>query len=196
MLRTDGREESVASVAGVGRKTADALRKVGVFTVHDLAHMTEDQAKATGHQFDKHVQTARKLLAAEESSVADEPAAEAAPEAAGPLLLEGHTWYETGCEIPCPRGEDVVMRHAVVMELSVDAAHHVGMVCEWLENDEMCQRTYSPMLLRACNPPEQLPALELTADPQVLRRLPSWPAVEQVLHETRCLLAVLKGNVR
>jgi len=175
--------DEVSRLKGVGPVTRQRFVEKGLFTVQDVARVTDFSGFTHIPNMRQLVEKARDYMARLPSSPVLPPEKNPSAASGGPdgpggpggpggqrtppslhtrYLVQDHSWWEQSVFIPCRNGGSLC--RAVVYELSIESYERIAFICSWISTDDegtenLCTVTYSPQLLLFFNP--GLPKLTL-----------------------------------
>lgn len=155
--------DPVTVILGVGKVTAESLKIFNITTVEQLANVKPGEisvpnlgnlCKLAKAYLEK--KTGGETITLNGSNCKKEQATE---NELSRYLITDHTWYDRVVRVPHPESipNETKYQQAIVYEILVDPNQRVSLNCEWLENETECNFSYSPVLIRHCNP--ELPEL-------------------------------------
>lgn len=178
------------NIHGIGPKTEEKLKKLGMVDVETLAATKLDQFSHVPN-LKTWVQRAQKYLSMTQTSLPLTVNIPTDLSTAYQTLIETHSWWELEVNVPCEYNGELIMQRVILYELSINSDHRVSIVCSYIspkDNTSLCTISYSPQLIFFFNPTVSFPTLTISLPKPIWTRLSNKRAIASVLWEMNILV--------
>lgn len=160
-------ETPLHNIRGIGPKTEEKLKKIGVLSVESLAKVDDKQFANIGNLKSLKLRAKQFLhsLSVTQPNGVERKQVSQAVALEFEYCIESHSWWELSLFVPCEENGQYALKKAIVYELSITSNNRIALVCSFVSSHlpaKVLTNSYSPQILFMLNPQIKFPTLTIT----------------------------------